>query len=175
MPNSAPPPAGPNLARAARALGPRWLRSVDVATAAAHLPFARTLVAALVASQLVDELRGAGPWTLLVPSDEALASRWGAGASSLFDARDREAIIDFAELHVARGAFAIGASEPAAVPTLLGVDATLGNPELGRADVTPVAAANLVCSNGLIHLLGAPLAPPWLGEDGRRVRDRDAA
>lgn len=175
MPNL-PTTSGSNIvARAARALGPRWLRAVDVATAAAHLPFARTFVAALVASQLVDELRGPGPWTLLVPTDEALRATWGVDLDALFDPRDREAIIDLAELHVARGAVTVGPNEPAVVSTLLGVEATVGNPELGRSDVVPVAASNLVCSNGLVHVLGASLRPPWLGEDGRRIRGRDAA
>lgn len=150
---------GPPLGRVPSAA---WLQTVDVTTAIAHLPCARWFLSVLVASELLDDLRGPGPWTVLVPIDAALGGRADAELEEIFDPEEAEALIDVGEHHVARGVIRVGAQEAAAVTTLGGAERRIGAAEAGLAGVAGVVRGNLRCRNGLLHLIEDLVLPPWL-------------
>jgi len=156
-------PGGPDL----RVPSAGWLQTVDLITAIAHLPCARWFLSVLVASELADDLRTPGPWTVLVPTDAAV-TRWPGGGreaiEALFDPDNAEALIDLAEHHVARGAVRLPRRGPALLATLGGAELRLGPAQAGadHAGLAPVLRPNLRCRNGVIHLLDAVPAPAWV-------------
>ncbi|HSN99529.1 MAG TPA: fasciclin domain-containing protein, partial [Candidatus Nanopelagicales bacterium] len=79
-----------------------WLETVDITTAIDHLPGARWFLSVLAASELADDLRSAATWTVLVPTDTAIARLPGDAADRVFLPDESEALIDLAEHHVAR-------------------------------------------------------------------------
>jgi uncharacterized surface protein with fasciclin (FAS1) repeats len=155
-----------------------WLEGVDVTTAIAHLPCARWFLSMLVASELLDDLRTPGPWTVLVPNDTAIA-RWPSGAlDRLFDPDEVEALIDLGEHHVARGGISRAPREPISIATLGGAERRVALLEGGSSGEVTAALASLRCRNGHVLLIDEVLAPPWLDERffGKRLsRGRDAA
>jgi len=157
---------------------PAWLETVDLATAIAHIPYAQWFQRALIAAELIEDLRGDGPLTVLVPTDAAI-DRFPCGAPDwLFDPEEAEALIDLAEHHVARGALRLEAHEPTVIATLVGAERHIAADELGLPSIAPVVRANLRCNNGIVHIVDELVVPRWLREHcfERRVsRGLDAA
>lgn len=82
---------------------PEWASRVDVTTLLAHLEPTRWFLSVLVASELFDDLRDPGNWTVFVPSDSARAVYPEGALEALFAEHASNELVDFAEHHVARG------------------------------------------------------------------------
>lgn len=115
-----------------------------------------TLVGAVEVAGLAETLNGEGPFTVFAPTDEAFAAVEG------LDAMDTETLGNILKYHVASGA--IMEAEVAAmttVPTLQGgsltVEVTDDGVMVGEANVI---AADILCSNGVIHVIDAVMIPP---------------
>ena len=63
-----------------------------------------TLVAALVAADLVDVLRGDGPFTVFAPTDDAFAALPEGTVESLLLPENKELLVAILTYHVVRGA-----------------------------------------------------------------------
>lgn len=118
-----------------------------------------TLVTAVEAAGLVDTLNGEGPFTVFAPTDEAFANLF---ASVEIDMNDTEALTDVLTYHVASGAYmAADVVNMTSIPTLQGgnltVEVTNEGVMVGGANVT---ATDILCSNGVIHVIDAVLMPP---------------
>jgi uncharacterized surface protein with fasciclin (FAS1) repeats len=115
-----------------------------------------TLVGAVESAGLAETLNGEGPFTVFAPTDEAFAAVEG------LDAIDTETLGNILKYHVASGA--IMSAELVAmttIPTLQGenltVEVTDDGVMVGEANVI---AADILCSNGVIHVIDAVLIPP---------------
>jgi uncharacterized surface protein with fasciclin (FAS1) repeats len=118
-----------------------------------------TLVAAVEAAGLVDTLNGEGPFTVFAPTDEAFDNLF---ASVEIDMNDTETLTEVLTYHVASGAImAADVVNMTSIPTLQGgeltVEVTDEGVMVGGANVT---ATDIVCSNGVIHVIDAVLMPP---------------
>ncbi len=118
-----------------------------------------TLVAAVEAAGLVDTLNGEGPFTVFAPTDEAFDNLF---ASIEIDMNDTETLTEVLTYHVASGAImAADVVNMTSIPTLQGgnltVEVTDEGVMVGGANVT---ARDIVCSNGVIHVIDAVLMPP---------------
>ncbi len=118
-----------------------------------------TLVAAVEAAGLVDTLNGEGPFTVFAPTDEAFDNLF---ASAEIDMNDTETLTEVLTYHVASGAImAADVVNMTSIPTLQGgeltVEVTDEGVMVGGANVT---ATDIVCSNGVIHVIDAVLMPP---------------
>lgn len=80
-----------------------WAARVDVTTLLAHLEQARWFLSVLVASELFDDLREPGNWTVFVPSESACEVYPEGAVEGLFAENASSDLVDFAEHHVARG------------------------------------------------------------------------
>lgn len=131
---------------------------VDTAVAAGSF---KTLVAAVTAAGLVDTLKGAGPFTVFAPSDDAFAKLPSGTVDELVKPENKSRLSAILTLHVIPGkvmaADAMGKKlSPASVNgEKLHVDGTNGVVVNGAKVVT----ADISCTNGVIHVIDTVILP----------------
>jgi uncharacterized surface protein with fasciclin (FAS1) repeats len=132
---------------------------VDTAVAAGSF---KTLAAALKAAGLVDALKGAGPFTVFAPTDEAFAKLPEGTVETLLKPENKEKLVDILTYHV------VPADVPAEAAMKL-KEATALNKKTITLEVkgdalylnkSKVTTADVKCSNGTIHIIDAVLMPP---------------
>ncbi len=132
---------------------------VDTAVAAGSF---KTLAAAVTAAGLVPTLKGAGPFTVFAPTDDAFAKLpAGTVEALLTDIPKLTAILTY---HVVAGkvmAADVVKMDGKSAKTVNGAEVkigTTGGVKLnGTANVT---TTDIECSNGVIHVLDAVILPP---------------
>lgn len=132
-----------------------------VATAVAAGSF-KTLAQALSAANLVEALKGSGPFTVFAPTDEAFAKLPEGTVASLLQPENREKLVAVLKYHVVPGkVYAAQAIEAKTANTLLGAPVSVAKAECGvRVNDARVVRANVDASNGVIHVIDAVLLPP---------------
>jgi uncharacterized surface protein with fasciclin (FAS1) repeats len=131
---------------------------VDTAVTAGSF---KTLVAAVTAAGLVDTLKGAGPFTVFAPSDDAFAKLPAGTVEDLVKPENKAKLTAILTLHVMPGkvmaADVAGQTlSPASVNgEALHVDGTHGVTVNGAH----VTTADIACTNGVIHVIDAVLLP----------------
>ena len=131
---------------------------VDTAVAAGQF---KTLAAALKAAGLIDTLKGAGPFTVFAPTDEAFAKLPEGTVEGLL--KDPEALKAILLYHVVAGKVTSDQ-----VVGLTSAD-TVGGPAIKIAvedgtvtlnDSAKVVQTDIEASNGVIHVIDSVLLPP---------------
>jgi uncharacterized surface protein with fasciclin (FAS1) repeats len=131
---------------------------VDTAVAAGSFT---TLVAAVTAAGLVETLKGAGPFTVFAPSDDAFAKLPAGTVEELVKPENKAKLAAILTLHVMSGkvmAADVAGQElsPASVNgEALHVNGTHGVTVNGANVVT----ADIDCTNGVIHVIDTVLLP----------------
>lgn len=131
---------------------------VDTAVAAGTF---KTLVAAVTAAGLVDTLKSEGPFTVFAPSDEAFAKLPAGTVDELVKPENLAKLTAILTYHVVAGKvmskdLAGQKVSPATVNgATVDVDGTAGVHVNGAA----VVAADIECTNGVIHVVDAVLMP----------------
>ena len=131
---------------------------VDTAVAAGSF---KTLVAAVTAAGLVETLKGAGPFTVFAPTDDAFKHLPAGTVEHLLKSENKAELTKILTLHVLSGkVMAKDVAGHKATPAslegeALHVDGTNGVTVNGAT----VTAADIVCSNGVIHVIDAVLLP----------------
>jgi len=131
---------------------------VDTAVAAGSFT---TLVAAVTAAGLVDTLKGAGPFTVFAPTDDAFAKLPAGTVESLVKPENRDQLVKILTLHAISGKIRAAdlagkTLSPASVEgEALHVDGTNGVTVNGAHVVT----ADIECTNGVIHVIDTVLMP----------------
>ncbi|HYW31300.1 MAG TPA: fasciclin domain-containing protein [Gemmatimonas sp.] len=130
-----------------------------IETAAAAGTF-NTLAQALTAAGLVETLKGAGPYTVLAPTDEAFAKIPAADLQALL--ADKAALTKVLTYHVISG------NVPASAVTTLTEATSLEGSKIaikvvdGKVmlnDASEVTATDIAASNGVIHVINTVLMP----------------
>jgi uncharacterized surface protein with fasciclin (FAS1) repeats len=132
---------------------------VDTAVEAGQF---KTLAAALTAAGLVDTLKGAGPFTVFAPTDEAFAKLPTGTVENLLKPENKQQLTDILTYHVVSGkvmaADVAGLGEAKSVNgKMIDVEATGGSVKVNGATVT---AADVAASNGVIHVIDTVILPP---------------
>ena len=131
---------------------------VDTAVAAGSF---KTLVAAVTAAGLVDTLKGDGPFTVFAPSDDAFAKLPAGTVENLVKPENLAQLTSILTYHVMAGkVMAADVSgnklSPATVNgATIDVDGTNGV----HVNSAAVTAADIECTNGVIHVIDAVLMP----------------
>ena len=131
---------------------------VDTAVAAGSF---KTLVAAITAAELVDTLKGAGPFTVFAPSDDAFAKLPAGTVEDLVKPENKAKLSKILTLHVLSGKVMAAdvtgkRMSPASVSgEVLDVDGTDGVKVSGAT----VTTADIECSNGVIHVIDTVIMP----------------
>ena len=121
-----------------------------------------TLVSAVTAAELVDTLKGEGPYTVFAPTDAAFAAVPKETLDALL-ADPKGALTDVLTYHVASGkVMASDLSDGMMIDTVNGAQLEVkinadGTVMIGDATVT---TADIETSNGVIHVIDTVLVPP---------------
>jgi transforming growth factor-beta-induced protein len=121
-----------------------------------------TLVAAVQAAELVDALKGEGPFTVFAPTDDAFAALPEGTVESLLLPENKQALTDILLYHVVSGkVMAADVTGLESATTLLGKDIAIkvdmGNVYINDAKVI---ITDIETSNGVIHVIDAVILPP---------------
>jgi uncharacterized surface protein with fasciclin (FAS1) repeats len=147
------------LFMAARSTGDETAKKNIVETAVAAGNF-KTLVAAVQAADLVDTLKGKGPFTVFAPTDAAFAKVPREKLDGLL--KDKEALTAVLTYHVVPGkVMAADVVKLDSAKTVQGqaINITARN---GKVTVNGanVVKTDIVCENGVIHVIDAVILPP---------------
>jgi uncharacterized surface protein with fasciclin (FAS1) repeats len=131
---------------------------VDTAVGAGKF---KTLAAALGAAGLVDTLKGAGPFTVFAPTDDAFAKLPAGTVESLLLPENKEKLVGILTHHVVAGKVTAAdvmtlttATTVAAKPIKIAV-------KDGKVmiDDATVVSADIHCTNGVIHVVDSVILP----------------
>lgn len=131
---------------------------VDTAVAAGSF---KTLVAAVTAAGLVETLKGAGPFTVFAPNDDAFAKLPAGTVAELVKPENKAKLTSILTLHVMSGKVMAAdvtgkkLSPKSVQGEELHVDGTHGVTVNGAK----VVSADIACSNGVIHVIDTVIMP----------------
>lgn len=131
---------------------------IDTAAAAGNF---NTLAAALTAANLVGTLKGAGPFTVFAPTDEAFAKLPAGTVESLLkDIPKLTAILTF---HVVAGkvmAADVLTMDGKSAQTVNGAALAISTKDGVKLNgITTVLKTDIECTNGVIHVIDSVLIP----------------
>lgn len=121
----------------------------------------KTLTAALKAANLVDTLKGPGPFTVFAPTDEAFSKLPANTVAELLKSENRQKLADILTYHVIpgkvqakevikqRGAIAVNGQR---------VDIRFDEEGL-KVDGAKVSTTDILCDNGVIHVIDSVILP----------------
>jgi uncharacterized surface protein with fasciclin (FAS1) repeats len=127
---------------------------VDTAVAAGSF---KTLVTAIQAAGLVDTLKGAGPFTVFAPTDEAFAKVPKADLDALL--KDKAKLTAVLTYHVVPGKVMAKDVKAGTVKTVQGSSLTVGTMGGVTVDKAKVTATDIVADNGVIHVIDTVVMP----------------
>ncbi len=130
---------------------------VDTAAAAGDF---NTLVAALKAADLVETLKGEGPFTVFAPTDEAFEALPEGTVENLLRPENKEMLTAVLTYHVVPSKVKSKDVKPMEAPTVNGQTATI---EVKDGKVT-IEGANVIktdiyATNGVIHVIDKVILP----------------
>ena len=131
---------------------------VDTAVSAGSF---NTLVAAVKAADLVETLKGKGPFTVFAPTDEAFAKLPPEAVADLLKPENKKKLVSVLTYHVVAGE--VPASK---VVKLTGAKTVNGQQvdvkvdgDAVMVDGAKVIATDITCSNGIIHVIDSVILP----------------
>ena len=135
----------------------------DIPTNASETGIHNSLVAALAHAELVDTLSGVGPFTVFAPTDQAFTDA-GIDLADFNTDEANQTLVDILTYHVVSGEVLSSAlTDGMSVETLNGDNVTIGVGDNVTVNDATVTLADVVSSNGVIHVIDKVLLPP---EDG---------
>jgi uncharacterized surface protein with fasciclin (FAS1) repeats len=134
----------------------------DVVETAVNAGQFKTLAAALGAADLVNTLKGSGPFTVFAPTDEAFAKLPAGTVENLLKPENKDQLVAILTYHVVPGkvmaADVIKLKEAKTVNgKMLDIETKGDSVMVNDARVT---ATDIGASNGVIHVIDAVILPP---------------
>ena len=131
---------------------------VDTAVAAGNF---KTLAAALQAAGRVDTLKGAGPFTVFAPTDEAFAKLPAGTVEDLLKPENKAKLVSILTYHVVAGkvmaADVVGKKTMA--KSVQGSEIEVNGMDGVMVDGAKVVTADIAADNGVIHVIDAVIMP----------------
>ncbi|MEG4284171.1 fasciclin domain-containing protein [Microcoleus sp. A006_D1] len=128
---------------------------VDTAVSAGSFT---TLVAAVKAAGLVDTLKGAGPFTVFAPTDEAFAKLPAGTVEALL--KDIPKLTKILTYHVVAGkVMAADVVKLTSAKTVEGSEVKIDASSGVKINDSTVTTADVVADNGVIHIIDSVLLP----------------
>jgi uncharacterized surface protein with fasciclin (FAS1) repeats len=145
------------IALAALSLAALSAQAKDIVETAVGAGQFKTLATALQAAGLVDTLKGPGPFTVFAPTDEAFAKIPKADLDALL--KDKAKLTAVLTYHVVPGKVMAKDVKAGKVKTVQGSELTLGTTGGVTVDAAKVVQADVVASNGVIHVIDSVVLP----------------
>ena len=139
-------------------------QAADIVDTAASVDTFSTLVAAVQAAGMVDQLKGEGPFTVLAPTNEAFAALPPGTLDELLLPENRRALADILKLHVI-GGVTITSDD---VNGRIGQAMTLAYQEIEFDGISDgvvffegarAIETDIMADNGVIHVIDAVILP----------------
>jgi uncharacterized surface protein with fasciclin (FAS1) repeats len=127
---------------------------VDTAVAAGSF---KTLATALGAANLIDTLKGKGPFTVFAPTDEAFAKIPKADLDALL--KDKKKLAAVLTYHVVPGKVMASDVKAGMVKTVQGSELTITITNGVMVDKAKVIKTDIVADNGVIHVIDTVIMP----------------
>ena len=131
---------------------------VDTAIAAGSF---NTLVAAVQAAGLVDTLKSPGPFTVFAPTDGAFAKLPAGTVDSLLLPENKDQLVAILTYHVLPGQTLAAdlAGQRLSVATVNGANVHIDGRNGVKVEKATVTQADILTSNGVIHVIDRVLLP----------------
>ena len=153
--------------------GGKMYATKDIVDNAVNSKDHTTLVAALKAAGLVETLKGAGPFTVFAPTNEAFAKLPAGTVDSLLKPENKETLVKILTYHVVPGAVTVTmlkqqmkqGNGTATLKTISGetltfvMDHGMLKVKDEKGGVARVTIPNVAQSNGIIHVIDTVLMP----------------
>lgn len=138
--------------------GDSWKSDKTIVETAVAAGSFETLVTAVKAAGLVDVLSGEGPFTVFAPTDEAFAKLPAGTLEALL--ADKEKLTAVLTYHVVPGkVMAKDVTQLSSAKTVQGGELTIDTSNGVMVDNAKVIKADVVASNGVIHVIDTVLIP----------------
>ena len=132
---------------------------VDTAVAAGQF---KTLAAALNAAGLVETLKGDGPFTVFAPTDDAFAKLPAGTVENLLKPENKDELVAILTYHVVPGK--VMAADVVKLDEAKTVNGKMVDIEVKSETVmvndAKVTKADIIASNGVIHVIDTVVLPP---------------
>ena len=136
----------------------------DIPTNATETGIHNSLVAALAHAELVDTLSGVGPFTVFAPTAQAFTDA-GIDLANFNTDEANQTLVDILTYHVVSGEVLSSAlTDGMSVETLNGDNITIGVGDNVTVNDATVTLAEVVASNGVIHVIDKVIMPPEIVE-----------
>ncbi len=132
----------------------------DIVQTAVDAGSFKTLVAAVTAAGLVETLQSPGPFTVFAPTDEAFAKLPAGTVETLLKPENKDKLVAVLTYHVVAGkvlaADVVGLTE---APTVQGQSIKVDTSSGVKVDDANVVQTDILCDNGVIHVIDAVILP----------------
>lgn len=133
----------------------------DIVDLAVQTEFLSTLVAAVKAGDLVDVLKGEGPFTVFAPTNEAFAKLPAGTLADLLKPENKAKLVEILTYHVVPGkVMSSDLKDGMKAKTAQGSEVTIsltgGKAMVNNATVT---TADIEASNGVVHVIDTVILP----------------
>ena len=135
---------------------------MDIVDTAVHAEIFGTLAAALSAANLIDVLKGDGPFTVFAPSDEAFSKLPKGTVENLLKPENMDQLVAVLTYHVVPGKILstdimMGSNS---VATVQGSSVTIMKSyDAVKINQATVVAADVEATNGVIHIIDEVILP----------------
>ncbi len=133
----------------------------DIVDTAVDAGSFNTLAAALEAAGLVDTLKGEGPYTVFAPTDEAFAKLPDGTVETLLMPENKDQLVAILTYHVVPGS--VTADQVVALTEAKTVNGEMVDIAVAdgtvKIDDAQVVQADIMSSNGVIHVIDTVLIP----------------
>ncbi|TQV76276.1 fasciclin domain-containing protein [Denitrobaculum tricleocarpae] len=136
-------------------------KAADIVDTAVEAGQFKTLVAAVEAAELVETLKGDGPFTVFAPTDEAFAKLPEGTVENLLKPENKDQLVAILTYHVVPGKIMSGdiAGKTADVETVQGGKLAVDAMDGVKVDDAQVITADIETSNGVIHVIDTVVLP----------------
>jgi uncharacterized surface protein with fasciclin (FAS1) repeats len=138
------------------------LPDADIVDLAIQTEFLSTLVAAVKAGDLVDVLKGEGPFTVFAPTNDAFAKLPAGTVDTLLKPENKAKLVAVLTYHVVAGkVYAKDLSDGMTAKTVQGASVKISLKD-GKAMVNnaTVTTADIEATNGVVHVIDTVILPP---------------
>ena len=133
----------------------------DIVDTAVEAGSFKTLAAALKAADLIETLKGKGPFTVFAPTDEAFAKLPEGTVETLLKPENKAKLAAILTYHVVAGKVeAKDAVKLKSAKTVNGASFNINVSDAGvMVDKAKVVKTDIQCTNGVIHVIDAVILP----------------
>ena len=143
------------------AAAPAAAADMDIVDTAVAADDFETLVAAVQAADLVETLKGEGPFTVFAPTDAAFAKLPEGTVEDLLKPENKDQLVAVLTYHVLPGKVMSGdiAGQTLEAETVQGSTVAIDATDGVTVDGASVTAADIEATNGVIHVIDTVILP----------------